>query len=67
MFLVDSGIRRQLLLALTEDSKLHIQEVCYLTQFLGRSALHSDAICEPNRGSYKNVLSIDMLFRKQQN
>jgi hypothetical protein len=28
LFLVDEGIRRQLLLALTEDSKLHIQEVC---------------------------------------
>ncbi|MQL98025.1 hypothetical protein Taro_030715 [Colocasia esculenta] len=27
MFLIDSGIRRQLLLALTEDSKLHIQEL----------------------------------------
>lgn len=27
LFLVDEGIRRQLLLALTEDSKLHIQEV----------------------------------------
>jgi hypothetical protein len=28
LFLVDEGIRRKLLLALTEDSKLHIQEVC---------------------------------------
>ena len=28
LFLIDEGIRRQLLLALTEDSKLHIQEVC---------------------------------------
>ena len=28
LFLLDEGIRRQLLLALTEDSKLHIQEVC---------------------------------------
>lgn len=27
LFLVDEGIRRQLLLALTEDSKLHIQEL----------------------------------------
>ncbi|MCI02478.1 putative aarF domain-containing protein kinase chloroplastic-like, partial [Trifolium medium] len=27
LFLVDEGIRRQLLLALTEDSKLHIEEV----------------------------------------
>ncbi|CAL5350722.1 unnamed protein product [Camellia sinensis] len=27
LFLVDKGIRRQLLLALTEDSKLHIQEL----------------------------------------
>ena len=27
LFLIDEGIRRQLLLALTEDSKLHIQEV----------------------------------------
>uniref|UniRef100_A0A7N0R8M8 Protein kinase domain-containing protein n=2 Tax=Kalanchoe fedtschenkoi TaxID=63787 RepID=A0A7N0R8M8_KALFE len=27
LFLVDAGIRRQLLLALTEDSKLHIQEL----------------------------------------
>ncbi|KAL0920698.1 hypothetical protein M5K25_009859 [Dendrobium thyrsiflorum] len=27
MFLVDAGIRRQLILALTEDSKLHIQEL----------------------------------------
>ncbi|KAH7691457.1 Cadmium-transporting ATPase protein [Dioscorea alata] len=27
MFLVDAGIRRQLLMALTEDSKLHIQEL----------------------------------------
>jgi hypothetical protein len=32
LFLVDEGIRRQLLLALTEDSKLHIEEVRpYLT------------------------------------
>lgn len=28
LFFVDEGIRRQLLLALTEDSKLHIEEVC---------------------------------------
>lgn len=28
VFLLDEGIRRKLLLALTEDSKLHIQEVC---------------------------------------
>ncbi|PKA46172.1 putative aarF domain-containing protein kinase [Apostasia shenzhenica] len=27
MFLIDAGIRRQLILALTEDSKLHIQEL----------------------------------------
>lgn len=27
MFMIDAGIRRQLLLALTEDSKLHIQEL----------------------------------------
>lgn len=27
MFLIDAGIRRQLILALTEDSKLHIEEV----------------------------------------
>lgn len=27
LFLVDEGIRRQLLLALTEDSKLHIEEL----------------------------------------
>lgn len=27
LFFVDEGIRRQLLLALTEDSKLHIEEV----------------------------------------
>ncbi|KAK9129085.1 hypothetical protein Syun_017882 [Stephania yunnanensis] len=27
LFLIDAGIRRQLLLALTEDSKLHIQEL----------------------------------------
>ncbi|CAN4128284.1 unnamed protein product [Withania somnifera] len=27
LFIIDEGIRRQLLLALTEDSKLHIQEV----------------------------------------
>ncbi|KAF3792358.1 putative aarF domain-containing protein kinase [Nymphaea thermarum] len=27
MFMIDSGIRRQLLLALTEDSRLHIQEL----------------------------------------
>lgn len=27
LFLVDEGIRRKLLLALTEDSKLHVQEV----------------------------------------
>ncbi|KAM3287847.1 hypothetical protein P3S67_021277 [Capsicum chacoense] len=27
LFLIDEGIRSQLLLALTEDSKLHIQEV----------------------------------------
>lgn len=27
MFLIDAGIRRQLIMALTEDSKLHIQEV----------------------------------------
>lgn len=27
LFLLDEGIRRKLLLALTEDSKLHIQEV----------------------------------------
>lgn len=27
LFLLDEGIRRQLLLALTEDSKLHVQEV----------------------------------------
>jgi hypothetical protein len=27
MFLVDAGIRRQLIMALTEDSKLHIEEV----------------------------------------
>ncbi|CAN6451500.1 unnamed protein product [Victoria cruziana] len=27
MFMIDAGIRRQLLLALTEDSRLHIQEV----------------------------------------
>ncbi|THG18787.1 hypothetical protein TEA_016170 [Camellia sinensis var. sinensis] len=30
LFLVDEGIRRQLLLALTEDSKLHIQEIYHL-------------------------------------
>lgn len=35
LFLLDEGIRRQLLLALTEDSKLHIQEVCNsLTVFI---------------------------------
>lgn len=28
MFFIDAGIRRQLIMALTEDSKLHIQEVC---------------------------------------
>lgn len=28
LFFVDEGIRRKLLLALTEDSKLHIEEVC---------------------------------------
>ncbi|XP_074574735.1 protein ACTIVITY OF BC1 COMPLEX KINASE 1, chloroplastic [Curcuma longa] len=27
MFLIDSGIRRQMIMALTEDSKLHIQEL----------------------------------------
>ena len=27
LFLIDEGIRKQLLLAMTEDSKLHIQEV----------------------------------------
>ncbi|XP_042480113.1 protein ACTIVITY OF BC1 COMPLEX KINASE 1, chloroplastic-like [Macadamia integrifolia] len=27
LFLLDAGIRKQLLLALTEDSKLHIQEL----------------------------------------
>lgn len=29
LFLSDEGIRRQLVLAMTEDSKLHIQEVSY--------------------------------------
>lgn len=29
LFFIDEGIRRQLLLALTEDSKLHIEEVCH--------------------------------------
>lgn len=32
MFLIDAGIRRQLILAFTEDSKLHVEEVlclCY--------------------------------------
>lgn len=28
LILIDEGIRRQLLLALTEDSKLHVEEVC---------------------------------------
>ena len=27
MFLIDAGIRRQLILAFTEDSKLHVEEV----------------------------------------
>lgn len=27
LFLIDEGIRRQLLLALTEDSQLHVQEL----------------------------------------
>lgn len=29
LFIVDEGIRKQLLLALTEDSKLHIEEVWF--------------------------------------
>lgn len=40
LFLLDEGIRRQLLLALTEDSKLHVQEVCkvyYKSAYLYRS------------------------------
>lgn len=28
LFLLDEGIRRKLILALTEDSKLHVEEVC---------------------------------------
>lgn len=31
LFMLDAGIRRQLLLALTEDSKLHIQEVLIIS------------------------------------
>jgi hypothetical protein len=27
LFLIDSGIRRQLIMAFTEDSKLHVEEV----------------------------------------
>ena len=36
LFLLDEGIRRQLILALTEDSKLHVREVCkpFLLHFL---------------------------------
>ena len=34
MFLVDAGIRRQLIMALTEDSKLHIQEVCISNSYI---------------------------------
>lgn len=34
LFLVDEGIRRQLILALTEDSQLHVQEVCNLYLFI---------------------------------
>lgn len=34
LFLVDEGIRRQLLLALTEDSKLHIDELVDIYKLL---------------------------------
>lgn len=27
LFLIDAGIRRQLIMAFTEDSKLHVEEV----------------------------------------
>jgi len=37
LFFVDEGIRRQLLLALTEDSKLHIEEVCVNSMTLSTS------------------------------
>jgi hypothetical protein len=29
-FLIDAGIRRQLILAFTEDSKLHVEEVPHI-------------------------------------
>lgn len=46
LFFVDEGIRRQLLLALTEDSKLHIEEVCpndicYFSLLLSLSLTHT--------------------------
>ncbi|KAL6003921.1 Protein ACTIVITY OF BC1 COMPLEX KINASE 1, chloroplastic [Asimina triloba] len=41
MFMIDAGIRRQLLLALTEDSKLHIQEVLLLYPYAQLSNLSS--------------------------
>lgn len=41
LFFTDEGIRRQLLLALTEDSKLHIQEVCEPEYYL----FHPVAMC----------------------
>lgn len=34
MFLIDAGIRRQLILAFTEDSKLHVEEVLYILLIL---------------------------------
>lgn len=30
LFLIDAGIRRQLIMAFTEDSKLHVEEVLYM-------------------------------------
>lgn len=51
LFFVDEGIRRQLFLALTEDSKLHIEEVCVNSMTLSTPLKVLNSVLE-NSDSY---------------
>lgn len=42
LFLIDSGIRRQLVMAFTEDSRLHVDEVLF---YIDRSILMRGIEC----------------------
>ena len=56
LFLVDGGIRRQLLLALTEDSKLHIDELVDVYKLLEDQIDMPSVAVEVARGKLYNTL-----------